>query len=254
MSAPALSCPGPGSRLADVVVITAVATPQTPDLLGEISRWAARHGEVDDARLHQRDHVMLLRVRIRTTCSPTRVSAGLVERFASVLVSWRVQAEHWQRVLLLAGPDPRLLGGVLEVAEAGALGGDVVAVAGPASFRAAAAARWRSTPFVPVAGDLGHALPQVAELHLVDLVVDLSSGLLADRAVRDALERRGIPVIGLADELDPDQVRVRYTTGPATSDIITGPVEQAVPLLADAVRAHCAGELFAAEDGGTWWL
>jgi hypothetical protein len=253
MSAPALSCPGPESRPADVVVITAVATPEAPDLLGEISRWAACHGEVDDARLRRREHVVLLRVRIRTTCSPTRVSVGLVERFASVLVSWRVQAEHWQRLLLMAGADPHLLGGVLEVAAAGTLGGDVVAVAGPASSRAAAAARWQSTPFVPVAGARGRALLRVAELYLVDLVVDLASGLAADRTVRDALERRGIPVIGLADERDTGRVRVRYATGPAESDIIAGPVEQAVPLLAGAVRAHCAGELFAA-DGGTWWL
>jgi hypothetical protein len=254
MSAPAVSCPDPGSRPADVVVITAVATPEVPDLLGEISQWAARHGEVDDARLHWRDQVVLLRVRIRTTCSPAHVSVDLVQRFAPVLVNWRVQAEHWQRVLLVAGPDPHLLAEVLDVAEAGSLGGDVVAVAGPASSRVAAAARWQSMPFVPVAGDLGRALRQVAELHLVDLVVDLASGLLDDRAVRDALERRGIPVIGLADELDTQRARVRYATGPAESDITTGPAEQAVSLLADVVRAHCAGELVAAAHGGTWWL
>jgi hypothetical protein len=240
----------------NLVVVTAVAMPTEDDLLAAVVQWARGFGVVDEAVqavLRRRNGVVLLRVQIRTARSPARVGADLVAAFAPLLLSWRVQPLEQQRVLVLTGPDAHLLGGVLDLAEAGSLGGEVVAVAGEASARAAATtARWWSRPFVPVAKDIGRALGRIVELHLVDAVADLDSGLLVNLAVRDELERRGVPVIGLVR--DGARVRVRYATGAAASDITAGDIDQAAPVLADAVRAHCAGLLVAAADGGMWWL
>lgn len=238
------------ARANDLVVVTAVAAPIGPDLLGEVERWAARHGDVLDTRVRRGDGVVLLRMQIRTPRPAQVVCADFVAAFASVLLSWRVRPILGQRVLLLAGRSTQVADDLLTQGTQRELGGDVVLVAG-AHHRVAALARWWSTPYEPITGTPARVLPRLAELHLVDLVVDVGSGLLSTSRARDALERRGIPAIGL--HLSAARACVRYATGAADGDIATGPAEHAALLLAAVVRAHCAGELVAAE-AGTWRL